>query len=88
MSWKIEIKPTAEKQFLRFDKKSRARIKKALIKLEERDDPLKEGNVKPLTGELKGDYRLRVGKWRILLTPAHEEKVLYIYAILPRGDAY
>jgi mRNA-degrading endonuclease RelE of RelBE toxin-antitoxin system len=31
---------------------------------------------------------LRVGGWRILFTPDKEKKMIYVYAILPRGDAY
>ncbi len=39
MSWKI--KPTAEKYYRKLDKKkTRARIKEALLKLEESDNPL------------------------------------------------
>ncbi|GIW48169.1 MAG: hypothetical protein KatS3mg078_2046 [Deltaproteobacteria bacterium] len=40
MSWKIEIKPTAEKYYRKLDKKTRTRIKEALLKLEESDNPL------------------------------------------------
>jgi len=71
MSWKIEIKPNAEKQYLKLDKKTRSRIKRALIDLEKEENPLMANNVRPLTGELRGDYRLRVRKWRILFTPDH-----------------
>ena len=39
-------------------------------------------------GRLKGDYRVRVGGWRALLTPDEETEVLHVYAILPGGDAY
>ncbi|MBI5180108.1 MAG: type II toxin-antitoxin system RelE/ParE family toxin [Nitrospirae bacterium] len=88
MNWKIEVKPTAEKQYLRLDKKTRNRIKKALLELEQEENPLFHNNVKPLTGQLHGDYRLRVGDWRLLFTPDRKEKIIYIYAILPRGDAY
>jgi len=88
MSWKIEIKPNAEKQYLKLDKKIRSRIKRALIGLEKEENPLMANNVRPLTGELRGDYRLRVGKWRILFTPDPDEKVIHVYAVLPRGDAY
>jgi len=88
MSWKIEIKPTAEKQYLKLDQRTRRRIKTALQKLEGEEKPLFHPNVKPLTGKLKGDYRLRVGDWRLLFTPEKERKIIYIYAILPRGDAY
>lgn len=88
MSWKIEIKLTAEKSYLKLDKKTRKRIKKALQELEQEENPLSRNNVKPLTGKLQGDYRLRVGDWRLLFTPERNKKIIYIYAILPRGNAY
>jgi len=88
MNWKIEIKPTAEKQYLSLDKKMRIRTKKALKELEKEKNPLFHRNVKPLTGQLKGDYRLRVGEWRLLFTPNLEKRIVYVYAILPRGNAY
>ncbi|HSM52434.1 MAG TPA: hypothetical protein VLA75_13620 [Thermoanaerobaculia bacterium] len=44
--------------------------------------------MRPLTGQLKGDFRLRVGGWRVLMSANREVRVLYVYAILPRGDAY
>jgi len=88
MSWRIEIKPAAERQYLKLDKTTRRRIKESLRDLENADQPLLQPRVRPLTGKLKGDYRVRVGAWRILLAPERESKVLYLYAILPRGDAY
>lgn len=88
MNWKIEVKPTAEKYYRKLDKRTRKRIKEAMLELEERENPLLHKNVKALTGQLKGDYRLRVGDWRILFTPDWERKFIYVYAILPRGDAY
>jgi mRNA-degrading endonuclease RelE of RelBE toxin-antitoxin system len=88
MSWKIEIKPTAEKAYLRLDKKTRQRAKKALGELETVGDPFSHPKVRTLTGKLHGDYRLRVGNWRILFTPDKASMTLYVYAILPRKDAY
>jgi len=88
MSWRVEVKPTAEKQYLKLDKTTRRRIKEALQDLEKSDKPLLQPRVRPLTGRLKGDYRVRVGDWRILVTPERESRVLYVYAILPRSDAY
>ena len=88
MSWKIEVKPTAEKYYLKLDKKTRKRIKKALQELEKEENPLSHRNVKPLTGQLHGDYRLRIGDLRLLFTPDKNKKVISIYAILPRGNAY
>lgn len=88
MSWKIEIKPNAEKQYRKLDKKTRKRIKESLIQLEKEENPFLKKNVKALTGELRGDYRIRIGKWRILFTPDKKSEILFVYATLPRGDAY
>jgi len=88
MSWKIEIKPSAEKQYLKLDKKTRKQIRESLLDLEEQNNPFLHKNVRALTGELKGDYRLRVGRWRILFTPDKQSEILFVYAILPRSDAY
>ncbi|MFC1829440.1 type II toxin-antitoxin system RelE/ParE family toxin [Thermodesulfobacteriota bacterium] len=88
MSWKIEVKPTAEKYYLKLDKKTRTRMKEALGELENTDDPILHPNVRALTGKLRGDFRLRVGKWRVLFTPHIEKKILYVFAIVPRGDTY
>ena len=88
MSWRIEVKPSAEKQYLKLDKPTRRRIKEALRELQDAEQPLQHPRVRPLTGKLKGDCRVRVGGWRLLLTPDRESRVLYVYAILPRGGAY
>ena len=88
MSWKIEVKPTAEKSYLKLDKRTRRRIKESLLELEKSENPLMHPKVRPLIGKLRGDYRLRVGGWRVLFTPDKDQKIIYVYAILPRGDAY
>jgi mRNA interferase RelE/StbE len=88
MTWRIEVKPSAEKQYLKLDGPTRRRIKEALHELERSEQPLLHPRVRALTGRLKGDYRVRVGAWRILVVPDREARLLYVYAILPRGDAY
>ena len=88
MTWRIEVKPSAEKQYLKIDAATRRRIKTVLRELEGSEQPFLHPRVRALTGQLKGDFRVRVGGWRILLTPDHGSKVLFVYAILPRGDAY
>ncbi len=88
MSWLIEIKPTAEKQYLRLDKTTRQRIKRVLRDLETCENPLLHPRARALTGKLKGDYRVRIDGWRILMTPNRDDHVLHVFAIIPRGDAY
>ena len=88
MNWRIDVHPSAAKQYLRLDATTRRRLKKALLDLPSSDQPLSHPRVRPLSGKLKGDYRVRVGGWRILMTPDPEARVLHVYAILRRGDAY
>jgi mRNA-degrading endonuclease RelE of RelBE toxin-antitoxin system len=88
MSWTVEVKPTAEKQYGKLDKKTKARVLEALRDLEQVENPFLHPGMRALTGELKGDWRLRAGEWRILIDPKKETKTLQVYAILPRGGAY
>ncbi len=87
-TWRIELTPSAEKQYLRLGKKMRQRVKRTLLEFEQQESPLLHPGVRALTGQLKGDYRIRLGKWRVLFTPDKDDKLIRVYAILPRGDAY
>ena len=88
MNWTVEIKPNAQKQYRKCDRRTRERIQNALFELEQQDNPLFQPNVRALTGELRGDYRLRIGNWRVLFSPDSQKKKLFVYAILSRGNAY
>jgi len=50
-------------------------------------DRLPEGDVRKLQG-LRDERRLRVGDWRIRFKIDREQRLLTIFAIKPRGDAY
>lgn len=80
--------PAAEKQYRKLNRKTRNKIIAALKDLERAENPLLGRNVRPLTGRLKGDYRIRTGEWRILFTPEREGRIIRVFAILPRGGAY
>lgn len=88
MNWRIDVHPSAEKQYLKLDAATRRRLKGALLDLQSTDQPLSHPRARPLSGKLKGDYRVRVGGWRILMTPDREARMLHVYAIIRRGDAY
>ncbi|MEW5900330.1 MAG: type II toxin-antitoxin system RelE/ParE family toxin [Acidobacteriota bacterium] len=51
-------------------------------------NPICGNNIKPLTGQLKGLIRYRVGDWRLIYRLFKEKKTVEIVAILPRGDAH
>ena len=44
--------------------------------------------MKPLTGQLKGFYRLRVGDFRVIFSILVDKKIIAVVNIVPRGDAY
>ena len=59
--------------------------KRIAIHLLERINQIPEGDIKPLSGR-KGEYRLRVGKFRILFYI--EAETVRIFKIDTRGDLY
>ncbi|OGF58644.1 MAG: hypothetical protein A2Y62_20150 [Candidatus Fischerbacteria bacterium RBG_13_37_8] len=88
MTWKIKISAQAEKYYKRIDKNQRKVLKAKLNELSNLDSPLQHIQVRPLIGDLKGFYRMRIGKIRIIFTILEEEKIIAIVNILPRGTAY
>ncbi|MDD2717433.1 MAG: type II toxin-antitoxin system RelE/ParE family toxin [Candidatus Wallbacteria bacterium] len=88
MNFRIEIKPAAFKEYSKFPKETRSKIKTELLKLEQLENPLSHPKVKPLVGPLKGDFRLRVGDVRVLFTMLRKQKLICVYAILKRDKAY
>lgn len=88
MSWTIRVSSNAEKYYRKLDRKLRKRIKNALVTLSQYEKPLEHPQVKPLTGNLKGFYRLRIGNYRIIFGLLEESKIIAVVNIFPRGDAY
>jgi len=84
--YSIEVTDRAEKQLLALDARTRARV-------EERIDGLAEWpnatlDVKPLRGRRAGQYRLRVGKYRIIFLVDEGAQLISVREIAPRGSAY
>lgn len=84
--WEIVLARPAEKVYDKSPRDIRQRLDRFFEDLEK--NPLYSGNIKPLTGKLKGLYRYRVGDWRVIYRLCSEQLIVEIIAILPRGDAY
>jgi len=67
-----------------------AQIVGALEELAALENLTNHPNIKSLTGEFVGWFRLRTGIYRSIVQPRVEEsaEVLYVDYIGPRGDAY
>jgi mRNA interferase RelE/StbE len=83
VSWTLRFRASAGKELLRLRDPILARVDAALLKLEQ--DP----HAAPLK-KLKNHpgFRLRVGDYRILCEISRPEKIIWVYAIRHRREAY
>jgi mRNA interferase RelE/StbE len=88
MNWTIKFSSHAEKYYKKLDKELRGRIKKELTEMGDLIDPLTHPAVKPLIGEMRGFYRIRIGSYRAIFSIIHEIKTIAVVNIAPRGDVY
>jgi mRNA interferase RelE/StbE len=80
MAWNLHITGPAQKEFLKLPPKDQARVKNALIAMEE--DPF-SGDIKRLKGQISA-WRRRVGNYRIVYDLNLEEKKIIVHGILRR----
>ncbi len=84
--YKVGFTKKAYKEFLDLPKKTRGRFEKIIDNLSE--NPFDNSfDIKKLNSPLTG-YRLRVGNFRFLFSVAEEIKILQIYKVSHRKDAY
>jgi mRNA-degrading endonuclease RelE of RelBE toxin-antitoxin system len=80
--WTVRWTPRAAKERDRLDARVRERVLDAIQRYAESG----VGDAIQLKG--RDDWRLKVGKWRILFRPAKETGILWILHVLPRDKAY
>ena len=78
---------SAKKEFKKLDKSAQKIIKEKLKLLAEDPECLKN-NIKPLKGEYKGKFRLRVHQYRIIFQLKDKELVITIIRIGHRKEIY
>lgn len=83
MSWQPKWTDDALDDIKRLDRRTRERIVKAIERLAETG----HGDVERLQGN-EPVLRLRVGRWRVFFEYVHEERVIRIANVYPRGGAY
>jgi len=84
--YEVVLLPNAERAFARAAAPLARKLAAAFELLEV--DPLRHPNIKPLTGPLKGFFRLRVGHYRIVYHVNGRTKTVYVVRIAHRKDAY
>ena len=83
MSYRVELKPQAQKEYEALDSQDRRRILKALARLS--TAPRGGPNVKALQG---GGYRLRVGDYRVLYVIEDAILLVLVVRVGHRREVY
>jgi len=84
--FRVVLLPKAEKAFARADAPLARKLARAFELLEV--DPLRHRKIKPLTGPLKGFFRLRAGDYRIVYKIDARTETVYVVRIAHRKEAY
>jgi mRNA-degrading endonuclease RelE of RelBE toxin-antitoxin system len=88
MIWQIEVSSRFEKYYLKLSQNNRKRVKTKLRELEDVIKPILHKDVKPLTGDLKSFYRMRIGELRIIFSILDESKTIAVVNLFPRSKGY
>jgi mRNA interferase RelE/StbE len=80
MNWNLQLTDPAQKDFRRLPQKDQARVKAALLAMEQ--EPF-QGDIKRLKGNPSG-WRRRVGNYRIIYDIYFEEHLIVIAGIVRR----
>ena len=88
MNWTIKISSNAERYFKKLDKNLKKRVKERLLELAKYENPIEHPQVRPLAGDLKSFYRLRIGNYRVIFSLLEKERIIAVVNIFPRGNGY
>ena len=84
MSYRLILKPSAEKELQRLARSMHHRIFEALARIEE--NPRAPGSVKLSAGAKA--YRVRVGDWRIIYEIDDGEETVFVTIVGHRREVY
>ena len=85
--WKIEFEPEARKERGKLDKYSSLLIQNYLNnRISKLDDPKHFG--KPLIGNLRGFWKYRIDKFRIICEIQEKRLIVLVVQIVTRDNAY
>ena len=87
MSWQLETTSRFDKEFKKLDRYTQKLIHGLITKnIDNTDDPRQHG--KPLTGDLSGLWRYRIGDYRLICTLNDNRLIILALSIGHRRDIY
>jgi mRNA-degrading endonuclease RelE of RelBE toxin-antitoxin system len=88
LSWTIGLSDDFLKSIGSIDRKMQGRILEAISKLIRAPTEAVGDTVKPLTKNLAGLWRYRIGDYRLVYQPDTESRGVVLISFSPRGGAY
>ena len=85
MSYTVEFQAAVERQLAALAPKMQARVMTRIRALATNPRPR---DAKPLTGDLKGRFKLRVGDYRVIYTIHHDVLQVLVLAVGHRSKVY
>lgn len=87
LAWRIEFLPAAEKELAKLGRTEAKRVLHTLkTRIAPLDDPRRLGA--PLTGELAGLWRWRIGNYRVIARIEDERITILVVRVAHRRQAY
>ena|SRR5229473_2883439 len=86
--WYIGMSSNFSKAISKIDRKLQGRILEALTDITENPTTIRGDTVKPLTGELQGCWRYRLGDYRLIYSPDQSSGDITLLAFASRGSIY
>jgi len=84
--WSFAFKRCAEREFCHLPHDVQARIASQMREWASMSHPL--AHAEPLSGLLKGLWRLRVGDYRLIVEPFHAQRRITVLRIAHRREVY
>ncbi len=86
--WYLAMTNNFTDSIRKIDRKLQGRILDALGKISKSPDKPIGNTLKPLTGDMKGFWRYRIGDYRLIYQPDETKHHIYLLSFAPRGSAY
>jgi len=86
--WLLSTTSEFKRSVSRMDRRLKGRILDAINDISGKPTQLRGDTIKPLSGELRGRWRYRIGDYRLIYRPDAQTRTVFLLAVLPRGAAY
>ena len=88
LPWSISLSNEFVKETTSIDRKLQGRILESLMQIAARPLEARGDTQKPLTANLNGLWRVRLGDYRLIYRPDLRDRRVYCLSFSARGDAY